>query len=112
MNCLGKITADPNAALFDREPEFVRFVSPLGVDGLVKVRLPRLDILAIGSSHPGSGQFRRFIVQAKTEFDTICVWEVWNPLLKAVLPRYGFVPATDFFEGSQVSGFRWDKSNP
>ena len=108
MTVLGKLTVDPVGEKLGTG--FGRFVSPLGVDGLVKVRSPRLDILFIGTSHPGTGQFRRFIQQAKTEFDIICIWEVWSPILKIVLPRYGFLPATDFVNGESLTGFRWDKS--
>jgi len=89
---------------------FMRFVSPLGADGLVYVRQPRLDILFIGTSAPGTGQFRRFIQQAKTEFDVIGIWAVWSDLLHEVLPRYGFRPATDYFQGDELTGYRWDKT--
>ena len=109
MTCLGKITVDPCAKFFGYDSPFMRFVSPLGVNGLVQVRSPRLDILAVIASQPGTGQFRAFIAQAKTEFDTICIWECWNPLLPEILPRYGFQPATDFIDHQQLTGFRWDK---
>jgi hypothetical protein len=88
---------------------YIHFITPQGVDGLVKVRAPRLDILFIGTSHPGSGQFRHFIKQAKTEFDTICIWEIWSDLLMIILPRYGFEPTTDVQDGVHLTGFRWDK---
>lgn len=107
MNVLGHITPDPVGEALGTG--YAKFVSPLGVDGLVKVRHPRLDLLVVATTRPGTGQFRAFIAQAKTEFDTICIWLIWHPLLKTVLPRYGFVPATDFQEGSQLTGFRWDK---
>jgi hypothetical protein len=107
MTVLGKLTVDPVGEALGTG--FGRFVSPLGVDGLVKVRSPRLDILFVGTSQPGTGQFRRFIAQAKTEFDIICIWEIWNDQLKTVLPRYGFLPATDFQDGEQLTGFRWDR---
>jgi hypothetical protein len=107
MTVLGKLTVDPVGEALGTG--YVRFVSPLGVDGLVKVRSPRLDILFIGTSHPGTGQFRRFIQQAKTEFDIICIWEIWSDQLKIVLPRYSFLPATDFQDGEQLTGYRWNK---
>jgi len=107
LKVLGKIKPDPVGVLLGTG--YFRFISPLGVDGLVKVRQPRLDILFVGTSHPGTGQFRRLIAQAKTEFDIICIWEIWNPLLKIVLPRYDFKPDIDFVNGEHLAGFRWDK---
>lgn len=100
MLSLGKITIDPIGQ--ELGTGYMRFVSPLGVDGLVKARSPRLDLLFVGTSYPGTGQFRRFIAQAKTEFGTICIWEVWSDVLQIVLPRYGFVPATDFVDGEHT----------
>ena len=68
--------------------------------------------LPSGSSHPGTGQFRRFMAQAKQEFDIICVWEIFNPLLELILIRYSFEPTFEYDKGEHLTGFRWDKPAP
>lgn len=71
---------------------FNRFTTAGGIDGLGKITGKRLDLLAIVALDPGTGQFRRFIAEAKTHFDTIAILHDWNPLMPEILKRYGFRP--------------------
>src|SRR5438094_739910 len=69
---------------------YFRFKSAIGVKGLAKDDAVRLDLLAVQSTNPGTGQFKRFIEAAKQEYQIICVWHDWNPMLGPMLERYGF----------------------
>lgn len=90
--------------------EYVRYRSPSGVHGLAKWNDSRLDLLAVFAKRPGTGQFRRFIGICKASFDTVCVWEVWNPILGPILSKYGFSPETEVQgDGEILTGWRWDK---
>lgn len=102
---LGAIYLDLTSVLLGTG--YDRFSSPTGIQGLAKQDGSRLDLLAIDASDPGKGQFREFMRQAKSEFEQIFIWEVWNPLLKEILVRYGFRPAVGFFEGEMLTGFWW-----
>ena len=114
MSILGVLRPDPFSALLGTG--FERFESPTGLHGLARTSGKRLDLLAVNATKPGSGQFRAFIAQAKREFETICVWEVWNPLLDLVLPRYGFryYEEADARTGEPLAGYRYDagRSSP
>ena len=57
---------------------YFRFESPLGVSGLAKVIGRELDILVVIAEQKGTGQFRRFIEDCKTRFDSISILEDWN----------------------------------
>ena len=90
---------------------FRRFYSSTGINGLAKmIGEDRLDILAVDATNPGTGQFRVFIEQAKKEFATIYLWEVWNPILAETLQRYGFQACTqvDKDTGEILNGYRHD----
>lgn len=88
---------------------YMRFQSPTGICGLAKDDGERLDILAVDTLTPGKGQFRHFINEAKKQYSTICIWEIWNPWLEPVLLRYGFTPATEIaITGETLSGVKWD----
>lgn len=91
---------------------YSRFDSNFGMSGMVRIRgeaMDRLDILAVHAQTPGAGAFRRFIAGSKTQFNTIAVWEVWNPWLPEVLLRYGFHPVRerDPITREKVRGYRW-----
>lgn len=86
-----------------------RFVSHCGIDGLAKENGDRLNLLAVGSSNPGTGQFRNFIAECKRFYKTICIWECWNPILPPILERYGFKSETEIQgDGEVLDGYRWD----
>ena len=110
-----------NALLGQTEPDpigqilgtgYNRFSSPLGIDGLAAQPEPgRLDLLALFSTCPGSGQLRAFINAAQTQYSTLCVWHIDNPALYDALLRYGFSPETELDQfGETLKGLRWDKS--
>lgn len=104
---LGKTHPDPFAAVF--KTSYFRFCSPIGIDGLCKLSDGRLELLAVIANRPGKGHFRKFIRQAKLEYSTICVWEIWNPFLDDVLSRYGFFACEEYKNGETVTGWRWDR---
>ena len=107
MSILGQTQIDPIGKIL--ETGYLRFQSPTGLAGLAKRNGDRLDILAVHSSKEGRGQFREFILKAKSEFKTICVWEIWNPILESALSRYGFAAETEITAwGEAVKGMRWD----
>lgn len=61
-----------------------------GVSTLAKANGMTLEILAIYSSKPFTGQFREFVAAAKERFDKIILRHVWNVDLVGILDRYGF----------------------
>jgi hypothetical protein len=110
MSVLGVISPDPCAVLLCTG--YSRFTSPLGIDGLAKENGRRLDLLAVVNPTEEHGLFRRFIAEAKLEYDTICVWEIVNPAVEAALGRYGFQPETEISgvgPSVPIEGLRWDK---
>ena len=66
------------------------FESSAGIDGLAKIRNGTLSLLAVKATKQRTGQFRKFITQAKRKFKRIEIMEVWNLGLRDVLKRYGF----------------------
>ena len=92
---------------------YSRFKSPTGISGLAKDNDGVLSILAVHAETDGCGQFRNFIAQAKIEYKTIKIYEVWNPMLEQILERYGFRAFSErvINQGitEPVTGFRWDK---
>ncbi len=108
MSVLGTMKPDWIGALLGTS--YQRFSSPTGMNGLAKVSKDRIDILAVDAMIPGTGQFRTFIDQCKQEFETVCIWEVWNPWLHEVLQRYGFraVEEKDPDTGEELKGYRYD----
>ena len=92
------------------EKAYRRFTTKEGVGGLAKWKDGRLDILAIHTDDEGKGHLRDFIARSKQEFDTICIWEIWNANLAAALKRYGFEDETEIQgDGETLTGMRWDK---
>lgn len=89
---------------------YMRFRSPVGIGGLAKWNGDRLDLLVVHASSEGHGQFRQFIADAKQQFNTICVWEDWNPIIGIALSKYGFQRETEIQgDGEALKGWRWDK---
>lgn len=90
---------------------FDQFRSNVGIDGLARYNgNGMIELLAVHARTPGKGQFRRFIANLKKEYKTICVWEISNPLLETVLPRYGFKrEVTIDSNGETLAGFRYDR---
>lgn len=92
-----------------------KFVSRAGIDGLMKWKDGRLDLLAIFTANPGTGQFREFIKEAKLISSTIFVWHIFNPTLGKILFRYGFKPVVETFKIQDredvAKGVRWDAKN-
>lgn len=110
VSLLGRVQPDPVGQLL--HTGYMRFYSPFGIDGLAKTKPDRLDLLAVFADRPGTGQFRRFIAQAKLEYKTICIWHIANPVLESVLARYGFNPETEIQgDGEAIAGRRWDAIN-
>ena len=105
---LGLTNPDPVGELLGTG--YLRFQSPSGIDGLAKENGDRLDLLAVNALVPGIGQFRRFIQRCKREYETICIWEVWNPMLHEILQRYGFraYSEKDRHTGERLEGYRYD----
>lgn len=87
---------------------FCRFQSATGVKGLAKDDAVRLDLLAVESSSPGTGQFKRFIEVAKQQYQIICIWHDWNPMLRPMLERWGFRRYSEQWNGEDLIGLRWD----
>lgn len=110
---VGKLAPDAASDLLGTG--YKRFESPTGIQGLAKANtgryISRLDLLAVVASKPGTGQFRRFVAECQAMYNTVCVWESWNPILGRALAKYGFYKALecdgDTYE--PVSGWRWDK---
>ena len=89
---------------------FVQFTSAKHqVEGLIHQTDTHLEILAIRSLEPGNGNVHRFIDECKQEFQTISVWEVWNPDFYKALRRWGFRPCKTIEDGKKVKGLRWSK---
>jgi|SRR3989304_3216074 len=105
---LGQTNPDPLSEVLGTG--YSRFQSPTGIDGLAKEEKDRLDLLAFNALVPGIGQFRRFIQRCKREYETICIWEIWNPMLHEVLQRYGFraYSEKDRDTGELLEGYRYD----
>lgn len=108
-NVLGRITPSIISEIF--QTGYVCFHSPFGIEGLAKESGTRLDLLAVVAAEPGTGQFRSFLKASQRKYQTVCVWQIHNPVLAAALGRYGFTPDTEIDRhGVPVPGMRWDKS--
>jgi hypothetical protein len=84
---LGIITPDPMVKMLG--PGYMRFASRFGIKGAARESANRVDLLAVVSDEEGTGHFQAFIHHCQANYDTICVWEVWNSTLGGVLRRYG-----------------------
>ena len=103
---LGTIGPDPIGRILGTG--YSRFYSKAGVRGLAKTTDTRLDLLAIESQQIGTGQFSRFMAQAKAHYQEIYVWFVDSTVLQAILLLYGFTPCDQVeLDGSKLSGFVW-----
>lgn len=86
---------------------YANFQSPTGIDGLAKIDGTRLDVLAVSARHPGTGEFRDFILCCKRAYLEIFVWEDWNPFIGNALSRYGFTRTTETIKGERLEGWVW-----
>ena len=102
---LGVITIDPIGLVLNTG--FNKFSSCVGVDGLAKWDETTLELLSVVANQPGTGQFRQFMDQCRSFFQTIIVWEVWNDALAKALIRYGFSPHNSFRDEEILNGYKW-----
>lgn len=106
---LGRLSPDPAGLALKTGME--RFESPMGVVGLCRVVGLRVDILAIASQKPGSGQLRAFIAALKGQCRGIRIMHIGNPFLVPMLVRYGFKPFEDVEsidgEVEFITGMEW-----
>lgn len=108
-NVTGKMTSND-------VPGYRHFKTYLGVEGLARVIGSDLEILAVNATKPGTGQFRKFVVEAKTRFSSITLWTIMNDELMPILARYGFGPCVGpdvNLDGttSIAEGMRWRKAD-
>jgi hypothetical protein len=105
--CLGVLTRDPVGEAVGSD--FQAFTAPF-VHGLARVSGRRLDVLAIKSAEEGRGHCRRFVADARREFDTVVFVEVCNEMLAAALGRWGFRQVVEEFAGGErCDCWRWDR---
>jgi hypothetical protein len=102
--------ADPIGVLLGTG--FYRFDTPFGISGLARLRTGgTLDVLAVIAEAPGKGQFRKFIDAAKATFNTVSVWEDWNPIIGDSLSRYGFHrDSIEEADGERNKGWSWPRA--
>lgn len=79
------------------------------MDGLVSVRGPVVDFLALRADSPGKGQFTRFLWVLKTVADSIGVYDVLNKRFGRYLERNGFVVGHEIENDESVEVYRWRK---
>lgn len=109
---LGEIVSDPVGVLI--KSGYMRFDTPhcagLVHETSITTDATHLQILAIVSRKPNSGQFRDFIHRAQALFATISIWAIWNEDFACILKHYGFVTVheTDQY-GDPIEGMRWTK---
>lgn len=78
------------------------------INGLAKIKGPRVDILSVISVNSGRGHFKEFIENLKTIYKQIYIWEIWNDDLMAALKRYDFVDTeTIEDDGEKLTGLVW-----
>lgn len=105
---MGKIFPDWTSEILGTG--FVRFEARCGVMGLAREDGESLHVLAIESTTPGKGQFRKFVELSKKNYSNVYIWEVWNEWLRPVLRKYGFNEVSEFHHGDYVDGFVWRKN--
>lgn len=81
------------------------------VFGLAHVTGRRIDILAVRSRFPESGNFARFLLALMQAYDTVAFWEILNPDLPDTLARRGFRPVVETIAGESGHGMRWDRQD-
>lgn len=104
---LGIISPDPVA--LELGTGYSKFHSPAGTKGLAKEQGDRLDILAVESQTPGTGQFKSFIEGCKAQYSTVCVWLDWNPEIGQRLSKWGFSRVREQQLDEVLEGWRWDE---
>ncbi len=91
---LGTITPDRWAKILDTG--YNQFHSKtFKMRGLCKFTNDHLEILAIDSIAPNSGNCRRFLAACCKAWPKVSIWEVWNKNLESALIRYGFTECVD-----------------
>lgn len=101
---------------YQDQPTYSHFTTRLGIEGLARVTGADLELLAVNATKPGTGQFRRFITEAKTRFASITLWSIVNDEMVPTLARYGFGPCVGpdrKLDGtpSTTEGMRWRKAD-
>ena len=81
---------------------YSEFISTAGINGLAKFEGDTISLLAVNATKQRTGQFRKFINQAKRIFKQIEITEVWNPELQNALIRYGFSKDSDTFRWNNI----------
>lgn len=110
MSVLGRTWTDPIEAIL--KTGFQNFENKkIGMRGLAKENGARIDILAVVSTRKSrSGVFRKFIEACQAEYETVCVWVVFNPVVADALKRYGFTEV--LMSGiDSVPGWRWGRAD-
>lgn len=97
-------------------PTYCHFTTRLGIEGLARVTGADLELLAVHATKPGTGRFRRFIIEAKARFASITLWSIVNSEMVPTLARYGFGPCVGpdtALDGtpSTTEGMRWRKAD-
>ena len=85
-----EITIKPSPLSLMMNTGYHDFESSAGIVGMAKIENDILSLLAVVATEKGTGQFRTFMAQAKEQFKTIEVLEVWDAALATILLRYGF----------------------
>jgi len=104
------MTPCPSAEILG--PGYMRFASPFGVKGVARESADRVDFVCLVLDEEGKGNFRAFIRHCQATYRTICVWEVWNHAIAAVLQRHGFQQALalESEQFGEARGWRWDRN--
>lgn len=105
---IGTQTLNPFSEAFGTG--FMDFASPLGVQGLIQVDGRRVDVLAVITAAPGTGQFRAFLEGLQECFDEIVFVECWSHFLVSVLERKGFVRERSYDRDPKADCIRWRKT--
>lgn len=97
-------------------PGYMHFRTRFGLEGLARVIGTDLELLSVNATKPGTGQFRNFIVEAKTRFSSVTLWSIMNDEMMPILARYGFAPCIGpdvRLNGtrSTTDGMRWRKAD-
>lgn len=106
---LGVMTTDHIGALLGMTGQgaYMQFRSRHGIGGLARVSRHGVDLLAVLSSKPGTGQFTAFLKDLTREYSQVTFWLVDSPLLRVILTNHGFYQVAEIQHGAMVPGMRW-----
>lgn len=92
VNPLGLMRHSPTSLML--ATGFMEFISPepLMLGGLCRVRPGHAEILAIGTTDPGSGHFRRFITALEPLAGKVTFWSMLSKEFASTLLRHGYQP--------------------